>query len=162
MSARSDSAGCPFCPPAQRIFLASERWIVMRHVDPVPIAGWMMLATKAHRSGLDVMTVIEQRELGAIMSALAESVRAVTKCERTYTISFNEAVQHLHLHTIPRHAEDASTKSWALADRYRSTAAGLMPPCDNDQADDVAQRVAIHALTKLSALGFAMPMPTIV
>ncbi len=159
MSAHSDSAGCPFCPAAQRVYLASERWIVMRHVDPVPLAGWMMVATKAHRSGLDVMTAIEQRELGAILAALAESVRAVTKCERTYSLTFNEAVPHLHMHIIPRHAADASTKSWALADRYRATAAGVMPPCDNDEAESTAQRIAMHALTKLSALGFALPMP---
>jgi diadenosine tetraphosphate (Ap4A) HIT family hydrolase len=80
----------------------------------------MMVASRAHRSGLDEMTPEEAGEIGTILAALAAAVRATTGCERTYSITFNEAVKHLHLHVIPRHANDAATTSWALADRYRS------------------------------------------
>ena len=46
-------------------------------------------------------------------------VKNLTGCDRVYTISFGEAVRHLHLHLIPRFANDSSTESWLVADKYR-------------------------------------------
>ncbi len=148
---------CPFCPAAQTVYLESPRWVLLRHLDPVPIAGWMMVATREHRSGLDALSPDEAAEVGPILAAIAESVRAVTGAERTYGITFNEAVRHLHLHVIPRHGDDASTTSWALADRYRATARREIPPAAVDDAERAARAVADHALAKLRALGFAAP-----
>jgi len=145
---------CPFCDRKQTIYLESPRWWLLRHADPVPIAGWMMLATRAHRGGLDEMTAEEAAEAGVILAQLARAVRAETGCERTYSITFNEAVRHLHLHVIPRHAADDSTTSWALADRYRATARKERAPADTDEAERAARAIAARALPALSSLGF--------
>lgn len=156
----SDSK-CVFCSPssehAPRAYLESPRWRLLRHADPVPIAGWMMIATRAHRAGLDEMDAEEQRELGQILARVAGAVRAVTGCERTYAITFNEAVKHLHMHVIPRHASDVSTTSWALADRYRSTMRGEMDAATPQVAEQVAQQIAALAAVSLGEFGFAPP-----
>lgn len=149
--------GCPFCSRTQTVYLESERWQLLRHADPVPLAGWMMLASRAHRGGLDELTSTEQAEAGVVLSALAKAVRAETGCERTYSITFNEAVRHLHLHVIPRHASDPSTTSWALADRYRATARKEIAPADAGEAERVARAIAARILPELSALGFSLP-----
>lgn len=153
------SAGptCPFCACAQRVYLESERWMLLRHADPVPIAGWMMLASRAHRAGLDELSAAEQSELGPVMSAISRAVREETGCTRTYVIGFNEAVRHLHLHVVPRHPDDPTTTSWALADRYRATARGETPPAAAAEAERRAVAVAARLHPVLRAFGFEPP-----
>lgn len=151
------NASCPFCAGAQTVYLSSERWQVLRHADPVPLAGWMMVASRQHLAGLDAMGPDEQSELGRVLAEVARAVRAVTGCARTYSISFNEAVPHLHIHLIPRHADDETTKSWSLADRYRATARRDAAPADPLEAERVARAVAAACAEPLAALGFRTP-----
>ena len=148
------AATCPFCAPAQTVYAESARWLLLRHLDPVPIAGWMMLATREHRAGLDALTSKEAGELGEVLSEISRAVRLETGCERTYLLSFNEAVPHLHLHVIPRHAGDTRTKSWSLADLYRSTARGEMAAVDQHVAEARALRIAARASAALAMAGF--------
>lgn len=155
----SAEPACPFCARTQTVYLESDRWLLLRHADPVPLAGWMMFATRAHRGGPDELTEIEQAEVGVIAAALARAVREETGCERTYGITFNEAVRHLHIHVIPRHASDATTTSWALADRYRATARKEVAPADPADAERRARSIADRALPALRALGFRIPQP---
>jgi diadenosine tetraphosphate (Ap4A) HIT family hydrolase len=150
-------SGCVFCALSQKVYLESPRWLLMRHADPVPLAGWMMVAARAHRGGLDELDADEGRELGRVLASVATAVRAETGCERTYSITFNEAVRHLHLHVIPRHASDASTTSWALADRYRATARGEVAAASPEDAERTAQAVAARCRRDLADLGFAAP-----
>jgi histidine triad (HIT) family protein len=156
LSASPDGA-CPLCAVAATPFLESPRWLLLRHADPVPIAGWMMLVARAHREGLHALEREEQAELGALIAAIATAVRAATGCERTYLLSFNEAVQHVHLHVVPRHASDPTTASWALADRYRDTAARRTAAVEAAVADETARTVARLAEQSLARLGFAPP-----
>jgi diadenosine tetraphosphate (Ap4A) HIT family hydrolase len=148
---------CPFCERRQTVYLESPRWQLLRHVDPVPLAGWMMVAARAHRAGVDEMDADEQREIGTILAEVARAVRAETGCERTYSITFNEAVKHLHLHVIPRHAGDDSTTSWALADRYRATARKERDPAPAEDAERTARAVAARCAAALAPLGFRLP-----
>ena len=153
----SAPASCPFCVRSQTVYLESDRWLLLRHADPVPIAGWMMIAAREHRGGLDELNAQEQGELGVIAAEVARAVRAETGSERTYAITFNEAVRHLHLHVIPRHAADGTTTSWALADRYRSTARGETAPAEPSDAERRARAIAERALPALRGLGFRAP-----
>jgi len=146
--------GCPLCLAAAAPLLESPRWRIVRHADPVPVAGWMMLVARAHREGPHALDREESMELGPLVAAMSGAVRAATGCERTYLLSFNEAVPHFHMHVVPRHAADPSTASWHLADRYRDTAAGRVAAVDPSDADHAARRVADAALGALSELGF--------
>ncbi len=147
--------GCPLCSAADAAYLESPRWLLLRHADPTPIAGWMMLVARAHREGPHALAREEQSELGGVVAALCEAVRIATGCERTYLLSFNEAVQHVHVHVVPRHASDATTTSWALADRYRDTALGRSAAVERASADEMASMVARHAERALASFGFA-------
>jgi diadenosine tetraphosphate (Ap4A) HIT family hydrolase len=115
----------------------------------------MMIASRAHRAGAHELDAAEQAELGAVVAAVARAVRAETACDRTYTISFNEAVPHLHVHVIPRHASDPSTTSWALADRYRATARREVEGATASDAERLAVAIAARAARELEHLGFA-------
>ncbi|MEY3027533.1 MAG: hypothetical protein RLZZ238_2430 [Planctomycetota bacterium] len=155
----NDRPACPFCTSTLKVLLESPRWRLVRHADPVAIAGWMMIVTREHRAGPDELDPSESAELGFVIRAVAAAVRAQTGCERTYLLSFNEAVPHLHVHVIPRHAADGSTTSWALADRYRAVARGDVPAAASAEANEVAEAIATRALEALKELGFASPQP---
>lgn len=117
----------------------------------------MMIAARAHRAGLDELSAEESAELGVVLGVLAKAVRSETRCERTYAISFNEAVPHLHVHVVPRHANDPTTTSWALADRYRATMREELAPASIEEAERTARAIAQRALPALQALGFVAP-----
>lgn len=150
------AADCPFCNRKQTIYLESPRWWLLRHADPIALEGWMMVASKSHLGGLDELPAEEQAELGVVLAEVARAVRAETGCERTYTISFNEAVRHLHIHVVPRHASDDSTTSWALADRYRATARKERAPADPARTESAARSVAARCAPALKKLGFTL------
>ena len=150
------AADCPFCNRKQTIYLESPRWWLLRHADPIALEGWMMIASKSHLGGLDELSAEEQAELGVVLAEVARAVRAETGCERTYTISFNEAVRHLHVHVVPRHASDDSTTSWALADRYRATARKERAPADPARTESAARSVAARCAPALKKLGFTL------
>ncbi len=111
-----------------------------------------MLATRAHRSGLEAMSDEESAQLGALLRALAQATQAVTGATRIYSLSFNEAVPHFHMHIIPRFAEHASTQSWALADFYRGVAGGTEHGADAATAARVASEIASEVRTLLPAV----------
>lgn len=119
-----------------------KHWRLYRHADPTPIAGWMMLAAREHRSGLEALQDLESAEIGLVLRALAKATQEVTGADRIYSITYNEAVQHFHLHIIPRFATDDRTKSWALADFYRSVASGTTPAIDSNEATRIAEKIA--------------------
>jgi diadenosine tetraphosphate (Ap4A) HIT family hydrolase len=148
---------CVFCRAEPYAYLENTRWRVLRHADPVPVAGWMVLAAREHRSGLDELTAAEAGELGVILSALSQAVRAETGAERKYAITFNEAVPHLHVHVIPRHAGDPTTTSWALADRYRATARGECAPAAPADAERIAHAIATRVEVSLASLALRAP-----
>jgi hypothetical protein len=57
----------------------------------------------------------------------------------------------------PRHPDDPTTTSWALADRYRATARGETPPAAAAEAERRAVAVAARLHPVLRAFGFEPP-----
>ncbi len=149
---------CPLCGDGWSVVAESPRWKVVRHADPAPIAGWMMIVAREHRAGPDALDATEQAELGLVIGATASAVRQITGCDRTYLISFNEAVPHLHVHVVPRFASDPTTTSWALADRYRATTRGEVASVPATDADRVASDIGRVVAARLVAIGFRCPL----
>lgn len=145
---------CPFCLGRFEPLLETARWRLVRHADPAPTAGWMMLATRAHRVGPWALDDEESADLGPLVRAVSRAIREVTGAERVYLLGFNEAVPHMHLHLVPRHAATPETAGWALADHYRSVAASGAG-CGPEEADRVARLVAGRVADGLSADGLA-------
>lgn len=61
------------------------------------------------------------------MQQASQLVQEVTGCDRVYAIAFGEGARHLHLHLIPRFAEDPLSTAWKVADLYRAIEAKARP-----------------------------------
>ncbi|CRY92001.1 conserved hypothetical protein [Synechococcus sp. WH 8103] len=57
------------------------------------------------------------------MRDASQMVQQITGCDRVYAIAFGEGAPHLHLHLIPRFADDPATSAWLVADHYRAVQA---------------------------------------
>ncbi len=154
MDDEARTAPCQLCGEGLPSLLASPRWRIVRFADPCPLAGWMMLVSRAHRAGPWELDDVEAAEFGAVVGGLSRAVRAATGCERTYLLSFNEAVPHMNLHVVPRHAGDAGTAGWAVADHARAVLGRTRPAVSAEEADALAARVVALAEPALAAVGF--------
>ena len=56
----------------------------------------------------------------------------------------------LHLHLIPRFAEDPRTTAWKVADLYRHVEAGQVAAASGDRVNDWLQRARAMAPTLLN------------
>jgi diadenosine tetraphosphate (Ap4A) HIT family hydrolase len=142
----------PTCPLCEAIAsgnasegeeLARRRhWRVRSHPPPSPIAGWTILDLLRHAESIDRLDPAEAAELAGLLVEAVAAVKAATGCERVYLLAFAEAVPHPHLHLAPRHADDATTRSWSIADRYRQVAAGSLPAAGEPDRAAAAARIA--------------------
>lgn len=148
---------CALCGPSMPSLIENPRWRLVRFADPSPVAGWTMLVSRSHRAGPWELDDAEAAEFGAIVATVSRATRAATGCDRVSLLSFNEAVPHMHLHLVPRHAAVAETAGWAVADLARAVIRGERPGVAPEEADAAAARVASAALPGLRALGFVAP-----
>lgn len=101
---RNQQAQCVFCSrqaPAENVVFEDEHWLV-RHSAETNILGYFVIEAKRHFVDLSQGTDREARSYGEILRALQKAIREVTHCQRVYTFSLGEAVEHFHLHVIPR------------------------------------------------------------
>ena len=106
---------------------SNDRWILRHHPDPAPLLGWCLLDAVRHLSGPSNFQPDEAMEWGLIVQQASTLVQSLSGCDRVYAIAFGEGARHLHLHLIPRFADDPRTKAWTVADHYRGVEAGLVP-----------------------------------
>ena len=106
----------------------SGLWLLRHHPDPAPLPGWLLLDSLRHCAGPVDFSEEEATDWGRAVRDASHLVKQSTGCKRVYAIAFGEGAQHLHLHLIPRHLDDAASKAWAVADLYRAM----------DSNDDVA------------------------
>ena len=74
------------------------------------------------------------------MQAASRLVQDLTGCERVYAIAFGEGARHLHLHLIPRFAQEPASEAWRVADLYRSMVEGSRPPAAAEQVAALVER----------------------
>lgn len=139
---------CPIClsiatsgSPQGEELARRRHWRARSHPSPAPLAGWVILDLLRHAEGIDALLPEEALELASLLVDATAAVKAATGCDRVYLLAFAEAVPHLHLHLAPRHAADACTRSWAIADRYRRVAAGEDPAAGEVACASAAARI---------------------
>ena len=96
------------------------------------MAGWCLLDSRRHCGGPINFAPEEAQDWGVVVQRASQLVRAVTGCERVYAIAFGEGARHLHLHLIPRSADDPRTSAWKIADLYRDVEAGTVNAASAD------------------------------
>ncbi|MBD2423361.1 diadenosine tetraphosphate hydrolase [Cyanobium sp. FACHB-13342] len=119
-------------------------WLLRHHPDPAPLPGWLLLDSCRHLAGPADFTPLEAQAWGPAVRWASALVRELTACDRVYAIAFGEGAPHLHLHLIPRFAQDPQTAAWSVADHYRAVAAGGRAAAPSQQVADLVARARDH------------------
>lgn len=100
----------PDAPQRER-FVRRDGWRVA-HDFTSSLEGWLILAPLRHVLSLHELTVAEAAAMGTLLREAAIALRAVTSCEKTYVMLFTEAegFAHLHLHVVPRMADQPADR----------------------------------------------------
>ena len=76
---------------------------------------------------------------GLAVRDASQLVQQITGCDRVYAIAFGEGASHLHLHLIPRFADDPATSAWLVADHYRAVQAGQREAAPATQVKELVE-----------------------
>ena len=109
---------------APAVIWEDSHWLLRHHPLPAPLVGWCLLDAKRHLGGPIDFTDLEAGAWGRVVQRASSLEKQVSGCDRVYAIAFGEGARHLHLHLIPRHLDDPSSKAWAVADLYRAMDSG--------------------------------------
>ena len=116
-------------PPSRERYEISrtELWLLRHHPEPAPLPGWLLLDSLRHCGGPLAFEPPEAESWGLAVRDASQLVQQITGCDRVYAIAFGEGAPHLHLHLIPRFADDPATSAWLVADHYRA-----VPACQRE------------------------------
>jgi len=84
----------------------TDHWRVA-HAFNSTLPGWLVLLPTRHITSFSELTPEAADELGGLVRRLGSALEAVTGCVKTYLMQFSEAegFSHLHLHLVPRMAD---------------------------------------------------------
>lgn len=84
----------------------TDHWRVAHAFDS-SLPGWLVLLPTRHVTAFTELSVDAADELGGLVRRLSVSLERVTGCVKTYLMQFSEAegFSHLHLHLVPRMAD---------------------------------------------------------
>lgn len=90
--------------------METEHWRVAHAFDS-SLAGWLVLLPTRHVTSFTDLTPEAADELGGLVRRLSAALETVTGCVKTYLMQFSEAegFSHLHLHLVPRMADQPAT-----------------------------------------------------
>ena len=134
-------------PPSRERFEISrtELWVLRHHPDPAPLPGWLLLDSHRHCGGPLAFEPREAESWGLAVRDASQLVQQITGCDRVYAIAFGEGAPHLHLHLIPRFADDPATSAWLVADHYRAVQVGqrdAAPAAQVQELVELARRIS--------------------
>lgn len=92
-------------PPRDAV-VSTEHWRVA-HAFNSTLPGWLVVLPTRHLTSFAELTPAAADELGGLVRRLARALEQVTGCPKTYLMQFSEAegFAHLHLHLVPRMAD---------------------------------------------------------
>lgn len=92
-------------PPREDV-VRTAHWRVV-HAFNSTLPGWLVLLPTGHLTSFSELSPEAADEVGALVRRLGIALEAVTGCVKTYLMQFSEAegFSHLHLHLVPRMAD---------------------------------------------------------
>jgi diadenosine tetraphosphate (Ap4A) HIT family hydrolase len=134
-------------PPSRERYEISRTglWVLRHHPDPAPLPGWLLLDSRRHCGGPLAFEPREAESWGLAVRDASQLVQQITSCDRVYAIAFGEGAPHLHLHLIPRFADDPATSAWLVADHYRAVQVGereAAPAAQVQELVELARRIS--------------------
>jgi diadenosine tetraphosphate (Ap4A) HIT family hydrolase len=118
-----------------------RHWIVRHHPLPAPLVGWTFLCAVRHVQGPADFSDAEAEGFGLALRTVSHAIRAITGCDRVYSIAFGQGAPHLHVHLIPRFDAVEATRAWQVADWYRAVERGEQSPADPAAVTDFVTRL---------------------
>jgi diadenosine tetraphosphate (Ap4A) HIT family hydrolase len=121
-------------PPWQRI-VVTDHWRVT-HAFDTSLPGWLVAAPRPHTLSLAELGPEAAAELGPLLTDLSRALEQVTGCRKTYFMQFSEAegYAHLHIHVVPRMADQPETERGArVFARLGVPEAEQVPEADRDR-----------------------------
>jgi diadenosine tetraphosphate (Ap4A) HIT family hydrolase len=105
----ADAPPCPICDEVAGRIVApggpiydDGLWLVSHHTGAWTDPGEVLVKLRRHVESLAQVTPEEAATLGPILRAGVEAVERSVAPERTYVMSFNERLRHLHFYILPR------------------------------------------------------------
>ena len=105
----ADVPPCPICDEVTGRIVApggpiydDGLWLVSHHTGAWTDPGEVLVKLRRHVESLAQVTPGEATALGPILRAGVEAVERSVAPERTYVMSFNERLRHLHFYILPR------------------------------------------------------------
>ena len=92
-------------PPREDV-VHTDHWRVV-HAFNSTLPGWLVVLPTRHVTSFTQLTPEAADELGGLVRRLGAALEVVTGCVKTYLMQFSEAegFSHLHLHLVPRLAD---------------------------------------------------------
>jgi len=92
-------------PPREDV-VHTDHWRVVHSFNST-LPGWLVLLPTRHTASFTDLAPEAADELGGLVRRLGIALEAVTGCVKTYLMQFSEAegFSHLHLHLVPRLAD---------------------------------------------------------
>lgn len=106
-------AGCYACDQQARVDLPpredvvhTEHWRVA-HAFNSSLPGWLVLLPTTHVEAFTQLDPEAAAELGTLVHRLSGALAEATSCVKSYLMQFSEAegFSHLHVHLVPRMAD---------------------------------------------------------
>ena len=96
------------------------------HAYDTSLPGWLVLVAREHVTALDALDAEGHAELGTLLGQLSQALRTLTGCEKTYFMQFSETAghNHLHVHVVPRMADQPEDREGPEVFGYLGSAEG--------------------------------------
>lgn len=93
-------------PPVREDVVRTRHWRAA-HAFNSTLPGWLVLLPTRHVTSFAQLSPEAADELGGLVRRVSIALEAVTGCVKTYLMQFSEAegFSHLHLHLVPRSAD---------------------------------------------------------
>ncbi|MCC3355960.1 HIT family protein [Bacillus sp. REN16] len=125
-----------------------DAYVYVGHIDhngEDSYLGHIMIDLKRHAPGLADMTMEEAKAFGMIMARVSKALKDSEKAEHIYSLVSGNAVNHLHMHIVPRYP-NTPKEFWGPGALYDWPEA---PMGNNEQIVKVSRRLK-EALEKTS------------
>lgn len=107
----SEAEGCLACRIAEGrhavpggVLLHEGGLVLHALADPSPLRGWLVLTSERHARAWPDLPADTLAALGPLAARVMAAQRSVLGAEHVYAFSIGDAVQHFHLHLVPRFA----------------------------------------------------------
>lgn len=106
------------------VIYRDELWVLEHILEPIPMAGWLVLKPIRHVESIAELTAEESASLGPLLQWVTAAMTGVLAPAKIYVCMFAESLDcpHIHFHLIPRTPDVPGNRRGPNIFRYLSVA----------------------------------------